>query len=68
MDEGYQDSTTNIFYSSDANFIDSGENRNISRYCNLIFLKGNSRTSEVFQKESRIVTPYNQSKAKTTTT
>ena len=68
MDEGYQDSTTNIFYSSDANFIDSGENRNISRYFNLIFLKGNSRTSEVSQKESRIVTPYNQSKAKTTTT
>ena len=48
MDEGYLDNTTNIFYSSDANFIDSGENRNISLYF----------TSDIFERQLKNVRSF----------
>ncbi|RVX17214.1 putative leucine-rich repeat receptor-like protein kinase [Vitis vinifera] len=48
VDEGYLDNTTNIFYSSDANFIDSGENRNISLYF----------TSDIFERQLKNVRSF----------
>ncbi|XP_034696439.1 putative leucine-rich repeat receptor-like serine/threonine-protein kinase At2g19230 [Vitis riparia] len=47
-DEDYLDNTTNIFYSSDANFIDSGENRNISLYF----------TSDIFERQLKNVRSF----------
>lgn len=48
MDEDYQGNTTNIFYNSDANFIDSGENRNNS----LHFM------SDIFEKQLKNVRSF----------
>ena len=47
-DEDYQGNTTNIFYNSDGNFVDSGENRNVS----LHFM------SDIFEKQLKNVRSF----------
>ncbi|RVW51905.1 Senescence-induced receptor-like serine/threonine-protein kinase [Vitis vinifera] len=60
----YIDSETEIYYTSDAGFTDTGINYNVSKNMFMKIPINISRTLEASQKETGTVTPYGQDKAK----